>query len=175
MDNFFVSKTAFIKFHVPQVIPEAVFLYPRELKDYFNSYFSTPHHRNVQDLFCLMADTGITYPELQESMEFEYTHEINSNKRVSLFGMAKEVFVKEELPHMISSQKFNQYLKETLKLAGIIRSVSVDNKSLPVHEAATIQAAKNTYTYAACVLHSEEVAMRVSRIKHYKTLKKFPL
>ena len=88
-----------------------------------------PHLDRVRDCFLLLAWTGCRYSDLQqidksnikgEVLTFRQ-HKTNNRVSIPIHPVVREVLEKYnyELPAEISNQKFNDYIKEVARLAGM--------------------------------------------------------
>jgi len=107
-----------------------IYLTKAELKQLYNFDFSNkPYLERVRDKFIVASWTGLRYSDLQQITPDRINGDFIELKQkktggkvvIPLHFTVKEILSKYEgaLPKPISNQKYNQYLKEVAKLAGI--------------------------------------------------------
>jgi len=107
-----------------------IYLTKDELNHFYNFDFSaTPHLERVRDKFIVASWTGLRYSDLQQitpsKIKGDYI-ELKQRKTgkkvvIPIHYIVTEILNKYngKLPQPISNQKYNEYLKEAAKLAGI--------------------------------------------------------
>lgn len=108
---------------------ENIYLTPSELEKIYTYKFTSEKHVRVRDLFLIGAFTGLRFSDFTsitaDNMKDGFLHieQQKTGKPVSipLHSIVVEIWNKYggELPKVISNQKFNEYLKEVCKIAGI--------------------------------------------------------
>ncbi|MFV0364287.1 MAG: tyrosine-type recombinase/integrase [Suipraeoptans sp.] len=108
---------------------ENIYLTPSELEKIYTYKFTSEKHIRVRDLFLIGAFTGLRFSDFtsitadnikNDTLHIEQQKTGNSVS-ISIHPIVVEIWNKYggELPKVISNQKFNEYLKEVCKVAGI--------------------------------------------------------
>lgn len=130
----------------------AIFLLESELDSLFKTDMNSEKLGRVVDLFLFQADTGFRYSDGQALENQGDTDEIvfqnvKSNKVQKRFftDRARRIYQKYggEIPE-ISNQKYNDYIKEAAKIAGLNRSVIHRGETLPLWKSITTHTARHT-------------------------------
>lgn len=151
------------KFVVDQVDTDAVYLTERELTALYMFDFSSNKRLEVRDLFVFGAWVGLRFsdysnvkPENIVRIDGEYFVKIITQKTKELVVVPCNTVVlaifekykqnRNKLPHSISNQKFNEYLKEVCQLAGLTEKgrLSTDPK-LELWECISIHTARRSF------------------------------
>ena len=124
------TSTAYNNFHVLTEETDTVYLNEIELQKIKETNFSpTPYLDRVRDWFLLLAWTGCRFSDLEKVSKtdikdgFITFHQQKTNTKVTipLHPVVLEILTKYDfnLPEPISNQRFNEYIKEVVKLSGI--------------------------------------------------------
>ncbi len=133
---------------------DAVHLTNKEIIDFYNFDLSkTPKLENVRDLFvfgCFIGQRFSDFTDIQKNNRVTITGEdylkVNTKKTkepviIPCSPIVKQIFQKyselsaNSLPKSISNQKFNEYIKEAAKAAGLVeRGRLIDNLDAPLFE-----------------------------------------
>lgn len=105
----------------------------QQLKDF--DFTSIPHLDRVRDWFLLLAWTGSRFSDLDKIDKTNIKNGLityrqkktNTNVIIPLHPIVEDVLKKYdyEMPELISNQKFNDYIKEACKMAGIDSTESI--------------------------------------------------
>lgn len=148
------------------------------------------YHDKVRDQFILLAWTGCRYSDLDKladpkSIERGY-FELEQMKTgtkvcIPIFEPVKRIFQKYngELPPVISNQKFNSFLKEICKIAGITEDTSITHtiagrrikEYFPKYELVSAHTARRSF--ATNMFESGAPALVIMQITGHKTEKAF--
>lgn len=145
--------TAYTNFHVLTEEIDSVYLNEIELEKMRNTDFSqTPHLDRVRDWFLLLAWTASRFSDLEKITKTDIKdnfitfrqQKTNTKVTIPLHPVVLEVLTKYDfnLPKPISNQRFNEYIKEVVRLSGIdnketmTRTVggTLQNKSKPKYQ-----------------------------------------
>lgn len=124
------------KFHVFTEDTDNVYLSIQEIEMLWDFDFSkTPYLDKVVDLFIVMCWTGCRYSDLSKVIDVKkgdkfiaYTQQKTNQKVViPIHKMVRNVFEKYDynMPVVITNQKFNDYIKEATKLAGLNEEIEI--------------------------------------------------
>jgi integrase len=116
----------------------SIYLNESELSLLYNKSGLPLYLERVRDLFLIGCYTGLRFSDLtqlkKENITAENTINITTQKTnqkvvVPIHPVVKEIFKKYDykLPKMPSNQKFNEYLKEVAKLAGLKEPVTIES------------------------------------------------
>lgn len=175
------------KFSVPEVEKTIVCLYEGELFRLYNHEFKNKKLDRARDVYCFGCFTGLRYSDLRD-LKREHIREDEIQKtivktrqflRIPLNRFAREILEKYDaspygpLPR-ISSQKFNDYIKDACKAAGINSLVTVTNYSggklieetRPKYELITSHTARKTFATNSLIFGMSETS--VKRITGHK-------
>ncbi len=145
---------------------ETIYLTKEELKDFYEFDLSkNTSLERVRDLFIIASWTGLRYSDLQNITPEKIQGNIirlkqkKTGNRVTIpvYQAVKEILNKYngKLPKPISNQKYNDYLKDAAKLAGInsvfvktetIKGMRIEKK-YPKHELISSHAARRIVLY----------------------------
>ena len=167
-----------------------VYLSTEELQKIQNVELKQDYLDRVRDQFILLAWTGCRYSDLDkladpESMERGY-FELEQKKTgtkvcIPVFPAVRSIFEKYNgvLPSVISNQKFNVFLKEICKLAGIDSMESITHtiggkrvkETSPKYELVSAHTARRSF--ATNMFESGAPALVIMQITGHKTEKAF--
>lgn len=176
------KNTSFKKFKTTENEIEVIYLTKDELFHLLNFEFEKTKHSHVRDVYCFSCFTGLRFSDvynLNRANIFEDHIKLNIQKTktidhiVPLNQFAKQIFERYEntiyypLP-VISSQKFNEYIKEACEIAEINTPVSITRYSgqkriddvVPKHKLITSHTARKTF-----VTNSVIMGMNISVLK----------
>lgn len=141
-----------------------IYLTKEELIKFYNKDFSkNPHLERVRDFFIVGSWTGLRYSDLQQVTtdkikgNFIELRQKKTGQKVIIpvHQTVREILNKYngKLPKPISNQKFNDYLKDAAKLAGLdevfVKTVSYQGKrteeSFKKHEVITSHTARRSF------------------------------
>ena len=186
----------FKKFKSPKNNIEVIYLTIDELMTLYKKEFKSKKLEHVRDFYCFCCFTGLRYSDakqLKPSNIYEDELRLNVQKtrtidhRVPLNLYAKEILDKYEdtiyspLPK-ISSQKFNEYLKEVCEKAKIDTPVNITryvgqkriDKVLPKHKLITSHTAKKTFVTNSLILGMKEsVIQQITGNLDHRTFKAY--
>jgi integrase len=131
--NMIFNTRAFKK---PTEDAETIYLSEEELLQIRNTILPKPSLENVKDLFLLACYTGVrsqdygklTHANMMKNgkMLRVRTEKTDEEVIIPLHPEAKRILEKYNgTPRLVSNQKFNKYIKEVCKIAGIVESISV--------------------------------------------------
>ena len=186
----------FEKFKAPEHDIDIVFLTFEELMILYEKEFETERLSHVRDFYCMGCFTGLRFSDLEKlhlanisedhillSIQKTKTqnHAIKLNKYAkAILGKYKGT-IYEPLP-IISSQKFNEYIKECCELAEITQSFTIHwfvgnkKKSLtqPKCKFITSHTARKTFITNSLLLGMEPKAIKkIANIKKDAVLDKY--
>ena len=172
----------FKKFRIKEVENAIIYLTMEELMSLYHFEFESKKLRHVRDIYCFCAFTGLRFSDvitLNEShihgdyivKTIQKTNEVNS--RIPLSKYARSILEKYQgtinnpLPR-ISSQKFNDYIKECCELAGIDSPITKSRYSgsqrideiRPKFELITSHTARKTFVTNSLILGMKEMVVR---------------
>lgn len=182
MENDFHENLDFLKFQAPEEEIEVIYLTLDELMKLYHHEFEKEKLRRVRDVYCFGCFTGLRFSDLKNLrpsniMENEIKVNIQKTRtidhRIPLNDYAKSILQKyqetiwEPLP-IISPQKFNSYVKECCRLAGIDSPTSITryrgtkrlDKTVPKYELITSHTARKTFVTNSLVLGMKEMVVR---------------
>lgn len=168
----------------PEMYGDPVVLTMEEVSAIYAHAMPNPHLERARDIFVFQCHTGqrisdlkrMTYDNIQtidgtlylSYIQKKTIHNKPNTVRVPLSNVAKEIIVKYNghqqkmiLP-FISDQRYNCYIKEVLKCAGISRMVIVldstilKERSVPIYEVATSHLARRTFISSIFEITQEE-------------------
>lgn len=124
------TSTAYNNFHVLTEETDTVYLNEIELQKIKETNFSqTPYLDRVRDWFLLLAWTGCRFSDLEKVSKTDIKdgyitfrqQKTNTKVTIPLHPVVLEILTKYDfnLPEPISNQRFNEYIKEVVKLSGI--------------------------------------------------------
>ena len=124
------SNTDFTNFHVFSEEVDNIYLDECELQKIKElDLKNTPHLDRVRDWFLLLSWTGCRFSDLEKISKTDIKdgfitfrqQKTNTKVTIPLHPVVSEILEKYEyqMPNIISNQKFNDYIKEVGKLAGI--------------------------------------------------------
>ena len=124
------SNTDFTNFHVFSEEVDNIYLDECELQKIKElDLKNTPHLDRVRDWFLLLSWTGCRFSDLEKISKTDIKdgfitfrqQKTNTKVTIPLYPVVSEILEKYEcqMPDIISNQKFNDYIKELGKLAGI--------------------------------------------------------
>ena len=124
------SNTDFTNFHVFSEEVDNIYLDECELQKIKElDLKNTPHLDRVRDWFLLLSWTGCRFSDLEKISKTDIKdgfitfrqQKTNTKVTIPLHPVVSEILEKYEynMPEVISNQKFNDYIKEVGKLAGI--------------------------------------------------------
>lgn len=121
------QKKSFAK---PTEETENIYLNEKELTEIYNLSKLPKHLDNVRDMFLIGCYTGLRYSDLirltKDNITSDNTIRIKTQKTENIVDVpihirVKQIFEKHNynLPKPISNQKYNEYIKDVVELAGI--------------------------------------------------------
>lgn len=124
------TSTYYNRFHVFTEDVDTVYLNEKELQQLKDKDFAeSPYLDRVRDWFLLLAWTGSRFSDLEKVGKTDIKdgfitsrqQKTNTKVTIPLHPVVLEILEKYEfnLPEPISNQRFNEYIKEVAKLAGI--------------------------------------------------------
>lgn len=130
------KSTVYSSFHVFSEDIDSIYLSEDELTKLKNYDFKDqPYLEHTRDWFLLLAWTGsrfsdlerITHDNIKDGFITFRQQKTNNKVTIPLHPIVKEVLekYKYQLPRAISNQKFNEYIKEVGKIAGVDNNESV--------------------------------------------------
>lgn len=141
-----------------------IYLTKEELKIFYEFDFnSKPYLERVRDLFLVASNTGVRYSDLQqispEKIKGDFIrlkqHKTGGKVTIPVNPIVRAILNKYngQLPKTISNQKYNKYLKEAAKLAGLdsifIKTVSINGmkveKKHPKYELISSHTARRSF------------------------------
>lgn len=182
MENGYHENVAFLKLKAPEEEIEVIYLTLDELMTLYNHEFKTEKLRRVTDFYCFGCFTGLRFSDLKNLRPSNITEnelKLNIQKtrttdhRVPLNQYAKAILKKyqdtiwEPLP-VISSQKFNKYIKECCQIAEIDTPTTITryvgtkrlDRTIPKYELITSHTARKTFVTNSLVLGMKEMVVR---------------
>jgi len=172
----------FKDFKVSEHEIEVIFLEKEELFKLYEHQFESSKLEKVKDSFCFACFTGLRFSDLSnlqtsniftESIKLDIRKTKETDHIIPLNKFSKSILEKykgtihEPLP-IISSQKFNDYLKECCKEAGIDKPVTITRFigsrrieiTEPKYEFITSHTARKTFATNSLILGMSERAVR---------------
>lgn len=182
LDRGYHDNIEFKKFKAPQDRIEVIYLTMDELMKLFNHDFDSKKLTHVRDFYCFGCFTGLRFSDIKQlksSNVFEDYLELNIVKtksighRIPLNKYAKIILDKykntlyDPLPK-ISSQKFNEYIKECCEEVEIDTPINITryigkkrvDKVLPKHKLITSHTARKTFVTNSLVLGMKEMVVK---------------
>lgn len=182
MENDYHENMDFLKFQAPEEEIEVIYLTLDELMKLYHHDFEKEKLSRVRDVYCFGCFTGLRFSDLKNLrpsniMENEIKLNIQKTRtidhRIPLNEYAKSILQRyrdtiwEPLP-IISPQKFNSYVKECCRLAGIDTPTSITryrgtkrlDKTVPKYELITSHTARKTFVTNSLVLGMKEMVVR---------------
>lgn len=190
-DNLEFKKFKSIKNNI-----EVIYLTIEELKLLYEYQFESSKLEHVKDFYCFGCFTGMRFSDIKQLKPSNiYDDEIKFNVQktksidhtVPLNVFAKQILEKYKetiyspLPN-ISSQKFNQYIKEACKMAGIDHPINITryigqkrvDKVVPKYELITSHTAKKTFVTNSLILGMKEsVIQQITGNLDHRTFKAY--
>ena len=181
VDDF--KKRAFAK---PKEETESVYLSETELKDMYRiDLGKSPKLDRTRDLFLIGAYTGLRFSDLsqlsQDNIQSQTisirTIKTDTTVVIPLHPIVSEILKKYEyrLPRIPSNQKFNEYLKDVARLAGIEEPVRIEKtkgefkikKPVPKYNLVSAHTARRSFATNAYL--SDVPTVSIMRILGHKT------
>lgn len=176
------ANLSFKKFKAKEDETEVIFLTMDELMSLYKFNFESDRLSHVRDVYCFGCFTGLRFSDivqLRSSNVFEDHLVLNIVKtktighKVPLNQYSKSILEKyqdtiyEPLP-VISSQKFNEYIKECCKEVEINTPTTITryigqrriDKTVPKHEIITSHTARKTFVTNSLILGMKEMVLR---------------
>lgn len=195
-DRNFNSRSDYKKFKVSEVENEVVYLTIEEFKILFNHEFESKRLEHVRDTFCFACSTGLRFSDIK-SLNNSHIKEgfIQKNiektratdHRIPLNDFSNKILSKykdtihEPLP-LISNQKYNDYIKECCKEAGINSLITISrssggqrsNKQIQKWQAVTSHTARKTFATNSLILGMDQmVVQNLTGHKKFEHFKKY--
>ena len=181
LDKGHTDSQAFKKYSAPEKEIEIIYLTEDELELLYKHTFKSTRLSHVRDVYCFCCFTGLRISDVfsldsthiqkdQIIKVIQKTQEINA---IPLSKYAKKILskykgtVREPLPK-ISVQKFNKYIKECCKAAGIDTPTSIvrfsggtrTTETMPKHELITSHTARKTFATNSLIFGMTEMVVR---------------
>lgn len=201
-NNGYIDSLSFESFHPRLKGSEGnskaiVYLTWDELQTFYNFQFPKDYLRRVRDVFCLCAFSGLRYSDaaklrwrdITDTSIFVVTQKTTEALTIELNDYTKEILNRYRSDYsealalpVISNQKYNKYLKEAAKMAGLdatIKSVYyIGNQryetNCPKYELLSSHAARRTFVVNALFLGiSPEVIMKWTGHSNYEAMKPY--
>lgn len=190
------QNNAYTKFIAKEHETEVIYLTMEELMKLYNNDFKNQRLSQVRDVYCFGCFTGLRYSDLKKlkiSNIFENSIKLNIQKTkaidhtIPLNNFAKKILsryidtIQEPLP-IISSQKFNKYIKECAKIVGIDTPTTTTryigqkriDKTVPKYELITSHTARKTFVTNSLILGMNQMVVRnITGHKKEETFKKY--
>lgn len=182
LDREYHKNIVFRKFSAPEDEIEVIFLTVEELLRLYNKDFPSSKYEKVRDIYCFACFTGLRYSDLHNlkpsnihkdhiKLNIKKTKDIDHI--IPLNKYSQEILKKykgtpfEPIP-MISSQKFNTYIKKCCELAEIDTPVTISrykgstryDVTLPKHKLITCHTARKTFATNSLILGMDERVVR---------------
>ncbi|TCP28147.1 site-specific recombinase XerD [Tenacibaculum skagerrakense] len=161
---------------------EVIYLTMEELLKLYSHEFETKRLEHVRDVYCFGCFTGLRYSDIKllkpsnvfdEYLKVTIVKTKQTDHKIPLNKYSKELLEKyrdtiyEPLP-VISSQKFNKYLKECCELAEIDTPTTITryignkriDKTVPKYELITSHTARKTFVTNSLILGMKEMVVR---------------
>lgn len=176
------SNLDFKKFKAKEDDTEVVYLTIDELMILFNYEFETSRLNHVRDVYCFGCFTGLRFSDIKQLkasnvfdghllLNIQKTKKIGQN--IPLNNYAKKILeryketIYEPLP-VISSQKFNKYIKECCKITQFDTQTTITrfvgqkrvDKIVPKYEVITSHTARKTFVTNSLILGMKEMVVR---------------
>ena len=196
VEKNYTQNRDFEKFKATEHDIDIIFLTFEELMRLYNFQFDSERLSHARDFYCMGCFTGLRFSDLEKLHLANITddHIILSiqktktqNHAIKLNKYAKAILEKykgtiyEPLP-IISSQKFNEYIKDCCELTGIIQPITIHwfvgnkKKSLtqPKYKFITSHTARKTFITNSLLLGMEPKAIKkIANIKKDAVLDKY--
>jgi len=181
-DREYHTNISFKKFSAPEDEIEVIFLTIEELLKLYNKKFPSTKYEKVRDSYCFACFTGLRYSDLHNlkpsniyndhiKLNIKKTKDIDHIIPLNKYSM--EILNKykgtpfEPIP-MISSQKFNTYIKKCCELAEINTPITISrykgssryDVTLPKHKLITCHTARKTFATNSLILGMDERVVR---------------
>ena len=176
------SNLTYNKFKAPENEIEVIYLTMKELMTLYNHDYKSDRLNHVKDVYCFGCFTGLRFSDIQQlksSNIFDDGIKLNIKKtktidhKIPLNAYSKSVLDKykgtiyEPLP-VISSQKFNKYLKECCKITEINTITTISryhgqerkDKTVPKYELITSHTARKTFVTNSLVMGMSAMTVR---------------
>ncbi len=174
------NNTRFKGFKTPEKPREIICLYEDELFELYHYEFKNKRLDKVRDIYCFGCFTGLRFSDIIDLKDEHITGDeiqkvivkTKEFKRIPLNKFALEILQKYKdlitpLPK-ISSQKFNDYIKEACKEVGIdtptlvtrFSGNEVIRKTVPKHELITSHTARKTFTTNSLIFGMNESVVK---------------
>lgn len=170
------------KFKLIENETEVIYLTMEELLSLYNYNFDSKRLEHVKDTYCFGCFTGLRFSDIKQlktSNIFDNHLKLNIQKtktidhKIPLNKYSNEILEKykdtiyEPLP-VISSQKFNKYLKECCEIVGIDTPTTITryvgqkriDKTVPKHKLITSHTARKTFVTNSLILGMKEMVVR---------------
>jgi integrase len=195
-DKEYHSNQNFKKFKASEDEIEVIYLTIEELMTLFNHDFESPRLNHVRDVYCFGCFTGLRFSDIKQlrvSNVFEDHLLLNIQKtktigqNIPLNNYAQKILSRYKdtiyvpLP-VISSQKFNKYIKECCEIAKIDTPTSITryvgqkriDKLVPKYEVITSHTARKTFVTNSLILGMKEMVVRnITGHKKEETFRKY--
>ncbi len=181
-DREYHNNITYKKFKLTENEIEVIYLTMDELLALYNHKFDSRRLEHVKDTYCFGCFTGLRFSDIKQlkpSYIFEDHIKINIQKtksidhKIPLNKYSKELLNKykdtiyEPLP-VISSQKFNKYLKECCEKVEIKTPTTITryvgqrriDKTVPKYELITSHTARKTFVTNSLILGMKEMVVR---------------
>lgn len=179
------------RFKKPKEETFSIYLSSEELTTLYNlNLASSKRLEKVRDLFIIGCFTGLRFSDLSQlaasNVSADGTITIKTIKTehtvvIPLHSIVKQILEKYEydLPKVPSNQKFNDYIKDVAKLAGITEAIHLDKKkgdlsykqSLPKWELVTSHTARRSFATNAFIAGVPTIS--IMKITGHKTESSF--
>jgi integrase len=164
-DRDYYTGTKHRKFQAPEKNIDVVFLTVEEFQNLSSFIFTNPKLDRVRDVYCFGCLTGLRFSDLmqlrRDHLKNGYIEKIiqkvKEPAKIPILVQAQKIIEKYHHPvnvlPRISNQKFNDYIKECCKLAGIDQITTVTNfigsgieeLTKPKYELITAHTARKTF------------------------------
>ncbi len=181
-DREYHSNVAYKRFSAPEDDIEVIFLTIDELLKLYNHKFVSSKYKKVRDTYCFACFTGLRFSDLSNlkpSNIFSDHIKLNIKKTkeidhiIPLNKYSQEILNKykstpfEPIP-IISSQKYNKYIKKCCEMAEIKTPITITRYNgsnriditLPKHKLITSHTARKTFATNSLILGMDERVVR---------------
>lgn len=182
LDRDYHSNQVYKKFKASENEIEVIYLTMEELLKLYNFEFDSLRLNHVKDTYCFGCFTGLRFSDIKQlksSNIFEDHIKINIKKtktidhKIPLNQYSKSILDKykntihEPLP-IVSSQKFNKYLKECCELTEINTPTTISryfgqkrvDKTVPKYKLITSHTARKTFVTNSLILGMNQMVVR---------------
>lgn len=182
LDREYHNNLTYKKFRLKENEIEVIYLTMDELMKLYNYEFKSKRLEHVRDTYCFGCFTGLRFSDIKQlrsSYIFEDHIKINIQKtksidhKIPLNKYSNELLEKykdtihEPLP-VISSQKFNKYLKECCEIVGINTPTTITryigqnriDKTVPKYKLITSHTARKTFVTNSLILGMNQMVVR---------------